>query len=264
MKTSIIIFLIGIFVFLASCKKQSVGETESSTQIYVNLDSLEREGISEAMGDTAFGGVCYGMNLEQTKKAIADFKASLGFDATDYSFYFCHYSFFLSNPHNIEGLSEYDLDVSHINALLYRDKLFEIRWESKKNYAKNGEDVINQLNPLISTFETKFGKCSFKDLQPCYYIGRKVINGRLFPVIATVATWKTKDKSIIITIKEPIGSDRGHESPDYPLRYNVTISFFHNFLQEEANTYIDSIKSIQKKIEQERILNQTKKEINAL
>lgn len=275
-----------------SCNYRGTSNTGNSDQTTedsikkLNLirqqDSIERERIFAALGDTIFGTVRYGMTQVQAHLAISKFEKSLK-DKNGSGFVFDGYHFQpIDNFVDIESLRKnyikfypygytpgcepfmrYMEEFKYNNwTKFYQNRLYSISWNSFYEYGKNGNEISEKANHLIMLFEQKFGKCTEKDLLLCNNFGR-TINGQKVTVMGCLAYWEADNKTIGIYLEE-IEMDERVFDKDLPFKYMITIQFQDIINNTKANNFIDDVMKADKAIERDKFQKDSVKSANAL
>ena len=275
-----------------SCNYRGTSKTGNSDQTIedsikkLNLirqqDSIERERIFVALGDTIFGTVRYGMSQVQANLAISKFEKLLK-DKNGLGFIFDGYHFqSMDNFVDIENLRtnyiksypygytpgcepfmSYMDDFKYNNCIkFYKGRLYSISWNSFYEYGENGDVISEKVNHLIKLFEKKYGKCTEKDLQLCNNFGR-IINGQKVIVMGRLAYWEAYNKTIGIYLEETEMDGRVYDK-DLPFKYTITIQFRDLINNTEANNFIDDVMKADKAIERDKFQKDSVKSANAL
>lgn len=261
---------------------QTIEDSIKQLGIVRQQDSIEREQIFTALGDTVFGRVCYGMNQEQAHLAISKFEQFLE-DTKKQGFKFGGYIFQpMDNFVDIENLRKdyiksypygytpgcepfmrYMQEFKYNSRIkFYKGGLYSISWNSFYEYGENGEVIFDRVNHLIKLFEKKYGKCTEKDLELCDNFGRR-INGQKVTVIGRLAYWEANNKTIGIYLKEIEMGERVFDK-DSPFKYTITIQFQDIIKSANANNFIDEVMKADKAIERDKFQNDSAKSASAL
>lgn len=287
-----ILFSIIVLALVCSCKNRGAYKVDNDIQKYIdslaqiNLvrqqDSIERERIFAALGDTVFGTVRYGMSKIQARLAINKFEKSLK-DKNGSGFVFDGYRFLpMDNFVDIEYLRKdyikyypsgytpgcepfmrYMKEFKYNNRIkFFRGGLYSICWESVYEYGENEYVISEKVAHLIKLFEKKYGKCTEKDLQLCNYFG-KIINGKKVIVMGRLAYWEACNKTIEIYLEEIEIDERVYDK-DLPFKYMITIQFQDIINNNKANKFIDDVMKAEKTIEREKFQEDSVKSANAL
>ena len=287
-----IIFSIIVLASVFSCKNQGGYKVDNDSQkindslAQINLvrqqDSIERERIFAALGDTIFGTVRYGMTQVQAHLAISKFEKSLK-DKNGSGFVFDGYHFqSMDNFVDIESLRKnyiksypygytpgcepfmrYMEEFKYNNwTKFYQNRLYSISWNSFYEYGENGDVISEKVNHLIKLFEKKYGKCTEKDLQLCNNFGG-IINGQKVIVMGRLAYWEAYNKTIGIYLEETEMDGRVYDK-DLPFKYTITIQFRDIINNTEANNFIDDVMKADKAIERDKFQKDSVKSANAL
>ena len=184
----------------------SEGQAErDSIAMALKADSIEREQLFEARGDTIFGTMRFGMDKIEAQKSANEFMESL--KAKDGGFRFD--SYFLRPIDNFKEFDELSVDdLKHYRFLnrLYKGKLYSVCWETFFDDGKDGEEIANRLSKFISYFEIKYGKCSENNLDLCKSFGEYFSQQRVY-VHGIVAKWETSKRRIQIELDEIMDAD---------------------------------------------------------
>lgn len=287
-----IIFSIIVLASVFSCKNQGGYKVDNDSQkindslAQINLvrqqDSIERERIFVALGDTIFGTVRYGMSQVQANLAISKFEKLLK-DKNGLGFIFDGYHFqSMDNFVDIENLRtnyiksypygytpgcepfmSYMDDFKYNNYIkFYKGRLYSISWKSFYEYGENGDVISEKVNHLIKLFEKKYGKCTEKDLQLCNNFGG-IINGQKVIVMGRLAYWEAYNKTIGIYLEETEMDGKVYDK-DLPFKYTITIQFRDIINNTEANNFIDDVMKADKAIERDKFQKDSAKSANAL
>lgn len=274
-----IIFSIIVLASVFSCKNQGGYKVDNDSQkindslAQINLvrqqDSIERERIFVALGDTVFGTVRYGMSQVQANLAISKFEKLLK-DKNGLGFIFDGYHFqSMDNFVDIENLRtnyiksypygytpgcepfmSYMDDFKYNNYIkFYKGRLYSISWNSFYEYGENGDVISEKVNHLIKLFEKKYGKCTEKDLQLCNNFGG-IINGQKVIVMGRLAYWEAYNKTIGIYLEETEMDGRVYDK-DLPFKYTITIQFRDIINNTEANNFIDDVMKADKDLKRD-------------
>lgn len=270
MRKSSLLFVVFVVVALSACKRNVAsnnegGNTHESDSIAEALsrDSIEREKIFAAKGDTIFGKMLYGMNKSEAIKEAKDFVKSLS-KSQGVGFYFDTFNFLpIEYFYEIESMSASDLKYFTSYNRLFKNKLYSVGWESFVNYGKSGSEIAERIDHLVKLFESKYGKCSENDYNLCSNFGQYVGTNRIY-VQGTVAEWRTNERAITFYIKELFGSDRRSESSTEPYQYKLSVQFVDRVVESEAEQYIDEVLNAHNKAERSQEVEDSIKMMNAL
>jgi len=274
------LYLLLFFVAL-SCtnKRSSVSQTNEDSKndsllLVQQQDSIERERIFEALGDTAFSGVCYGMKKSQYLKAFDAFKKPLKTKDGFRDFEFAGYEFYGDEGSNVENNDSKSVDgyPYGLNDILkedrlwtyfYKDKLFSVRWNSGR--CIQSERIVKySLGKLVSYFEKKYGKPNVNNTDK---FNSSLIETGTWHQMKVIARWETKKKKIIIFYRDLVGSERDKwMNENYPsdYQYELDVQFLDKTLKKEVDEYIKPI--LQKFADdyREKIKQDSIKDANAL
>ena len=274
------LYLLLFFVALSCTNKQSsVSQTNEDSKndsllLVQQQDSIERERIFEALGDTAFGGVCYGMSRFQYQKAFEAFKKPLKNEKDYFDFEFAGYEFHGDEGSNVENnnsksVSGYPYGLDDILkedglwTYFYKDRLFSVRWNSYR--AVQSEHIVKySLGKLVSYFEKKYGKPNVNNTDR--FNSSYIETGTRYQM-KVIARWETEKKKIIIFYRDIYGSKRDKwMDENYPsdYQYELDVQFLDKTLKKEVDEYIKPI--LQKFADdyREKIKQDSIKDANAL
>lgn len=251
------------FVFitlcLIACKNGKIQDTsitiEDSIAIEKKNDSIEREKLFELRGDTAFGTVCFGMDVKQTKSSTKLFIEKLK-GPHDMGFLFggIHFMDFLQF-NEIEKVNIFALEGDNIDNRFYKNRLYSIRWHSYAERASDVDEIDAKINHLISLLEIKFGKCSERNNDLLMYFG-KYINDKRVYVDGVIAKWETSKREIKIKITEDVFSNKQYYNDAFKYEYHIDVDFIDKDIENEASKFIEE----NIKLETEKELNQQKQD----
>ena len=247
-------FITVLFLGFASCSqnynKESINEEES-----INKDSLEREEIFKALGDTAFGNVLYGSDKKTAISQMNDFQERLK-DGDGFAFDNIHF-FSLTKW----GILDYDtisvnyVDTAFVNGnVFYEGKLTYITWYSE-SICENPDEFDVRLNHFINLFKVRYGEPSTPYYQKnCWHIYHDYDNDvYYFYLGGTVAEWESTTKKIQI-VMEPTYNWPKKDFLDSDLKYYLVIRFIDKTLYGKLYNYQKKTKEnleIKKKKEKE-------------
>lgn len=249
----LVIFIIG--ASLISChnsksnhqidKEQIIEDSIKKVNLTRQQDSIDRERIFEALGDTVFRGVCFGMNRSQYQKAFNAFKKPLKKE--------CDFDYFklagikfrewggtsIENNHvrSVEGYP-YGLDdilkEKRLGTYFYNNKLFSVEWESER-LVHDRYVVKSSLIRLITLFEKKYGKTNVNNTED--------FNGS-WDQLSEIARWETGKRRIIIYYRDLASSERDKwMEENYPsyYQYQLIVHFLDKMQKKEVDEYIKPI-----------------------
>ncbi len=268
------ILAISLFCSLfISCKYGQSSNNSATTnkdQIALRLDSTERAHLFQALGDTVFGKVCYGMNKTQYQKAVNTFIKSLKGDAETCDFMFGGYGFdideytqfedvYSKNPTNIPNL-EYYLNDQLTGTLFYKGRLISVQWHAYGN-SNYHYQVTDKLSELFSYFEKKYGKPNVNNIEN--FDANNIEVGRS-DRDKVIARWETDNRKIVIYYKEMTRGDRRIESSSLHYQYFLDVYFLDKERKHELNEFIKPVLNNLKEAEQEKKRQEKKNMENAL
>lgn len=266
--------MIGGFLFL-SCNNQNKNKIAEEdllpdTISYVELESNDSSGPSnknectkvfEALGDTIFGEVLYGMNIKEANNSVQKFQNKLNgannSHKSNYGFLFADIHF--TDIAIIEAEKEYP-DVfkrsRYHSSFTWKGKLSQIVWKSYSISKHNKSEVGNELGFLISIFKKKFGKENMEVLPSHQWFQTDYENHKNFFIGGTVAGWKTDNRLVEISINGKDCPKFGTESGDY--KYTIDVRFYNRAVDKDIEKYFEEnqrIKNEQYKKEQQKYIN---------
>jgi hypothetical protein len=275
-----------------SCNNRETNKLDKSNQtiedsikqlvLIRQQDSIERERIFAALGDTVFGTVRYGMSQVQAHLAISKFEKSLK-DKKGLGFVFDGYHFqsmydfvdienlrkkyIKSYPYGYtpgcEPFMSYMEEFKYNNKnKFYKGRLYSLSWKSFNEYGKDGDAIFEKVSHLIKLFEKKYGKCTEKDLQLCNNFGR-IINGQKVIVMGRLAYWEANNKTIGIYLEEIEIEERVFDK-ELPFKYTISIQFRDIIKNTEANSFIDDVMKADKDLKRDILQKDSVKSANAL
>ena len=260
MKNIYIILLMQLFVACAG-KTASENNKSDSTNVkeeILNFDSIKREKIFRAKGDTIFGNVLYGMNKQQAKASIKQFQDKFKNQHWG-GFVFADTHFMDIEVFDLkldDGLVDFDVN-DHWGAELWKGKLSAVTWNSYCLFDNDPRSIEKTLMKFVSFFETKYGKPNSKYAEKsnwCYLVSDKwhFIN-------SVIAEWDSKEHKVRIYlkwIKYPSNFSFLTKNTIYDFEYVLNVNFFNkSFLSE-----IDSIGTNLKKQHERNALEKRKKD----
>lgn len=276
----LICVLIGGFLFL-SCNNQNKNKTAEDDLLpdsipYVEFESYDCSGANnknecvkafDALGDTFFGEVLYGMDKKQAINSVRKFQNKL--DVYKYKrynkpdgngFIYADVEFM---EIEIVDIEKEVLDVSttqgrYYSSFTWKGKLSQIVWESFYISKFSKTEVSAQLEDFIGYFEKKYGKCTSKGVSSENWFYTDYEKRKNYFPGGTVAEWKTDNRLLQISIKGKECPNYGNERGEY--KYTIYVRFFDRSKDKEIEKYIKERESIQNN----RIKEQRQKSINAL
>jgi len=275
------IAIVVLVIALVACTNRQLSVSQANDEskndsllLAQQQDSIERDRIFEALGDTAFSGVCYGMSRSQYQKAFEAFKIPLKKENDYFDFEFAGYEFHgdegsyveKNSSNNIDGYP-YGLDdilkENRLGTYFYKDKLFSIRWNSYRTI-QDELTVKYSLGQLVSYFEKKYGKPNVNNTDK---FNSSIIETGTWHQMKVIARWETEKKKIIIFYRDLVGSERDKwMAENYPsyYQYELDVQFLDKTLKKKVDEYIKPI--LQKFADdyRERIKQDSIKNANAL
>lgn len=240
-----IILISLILVSLISCNQNKsnqvdYGELERAYNDSIRQDSINREKIFAALGDTVFGNVLYGMNRQQAIKAMREFQRKLPEGKYGDGFMFSDIHFMNLDMHYVE-------DIGLTSSLLYstnvfwKNKLIVVHWNSYNLEANSIDEIESVMDNLIKLFVNKYGPCSYKydSVRGLGFRGNH-FRGLVF------ARWETPKRGIQITIngeEEPTVREKMDRYND-KYYYAIEIRFNDKQYDEDISSYQDSLQQI--------------------
>ena len=272
----LICVLIGGFLFL-SCNNQNKNKTAEEDLLpdsipYVEIESYDSSGAStknkcikifEALGDTIFGEVLYGMDIKEANNSVHNFLNKL--NSANYS-HKRNYGFVFADIHFmdiaiIEAENEYP-DVfkrrRYHSSFTWKGKLSQIVWESYSISKHNKSEVGNELGYLVSIFEKKFGKGNMEVLPSHQWFQTDYENHKNYFIGGTVAGWKTDNRLVEISINGKDCPKFGSESGEY--KYTIDVRFYNRTIDKDLENYFEE----SQRIENENYKKEQQQYINAL
>ncbi len=257
-----------ILVSLVSCNQVTVKDSEnqvsdefSKSRETEKKDSIERERIFTALGDTIFGHVLYGMNESDARAAINDFQNSLPeSQAKMFRFTFSGIEFYDINE-DIVNSDKIDFDkLKHAykkQTIIWNEKLCSVIWHSRELCTRTTEEIETQLNTLCSFFENKYGKPNIKKNNEA--INRSILidnDRKLIFAGTTYTTWETHDRAIEILLDGKNCPGDGSGTDWYV--YYIVVRFYNKTIMKEISSFLEqeethNIEEFNEKIRQDSI-----------
>lgn len=255
------ILSITIVAVCFSCNNRGTGKASESDHaiedsikqlsLIRQKDSIDRERIFDALGDTVFGKVCFGMNKTQYRKAFNEFKKPLKNDKDYYDFDLAGYEFRGDEGSDVEKNSDKTIDgypyglenilkEDRLWTYFYKDRLFSIRWDSWRDI--QDEDIVKySIGKIIALFEKKYGKPNVNNTD---IFNHSYIETGAWHQMKVIARWETGKKKIIIFYRDLVGSERDKWMEDnYPsyYQYELIVQFLDKTIKSEVDEYIKPI-----------------------
>ena len=256
-----------------SCNYRGTSKTGNSDQTtedsikQLNLirqqDSINRERIFEAKGDTIFAGVIYGMSRIEAEENIRSFEKALKHPYPEFDgFVFGSIHFMNIRLYDYEDFTPSNPDP-YENSYLWKGKLCCVEWHSYNLYARKSNEIEDVLNKFIEFFENRYDKPNLKKVQSSEWF--VCSGGKLRYFDSTVAKWETQKRLIEISIKwnkwpetsEEIDKKVGYE-------YNIYVRFSDKVKISEIVEYRDSVNEIELEEEKARRRKDSLKSVNIL
>ena len=259
-------FVCAVLISVCSCDNRAKDSVTTSTEIdSLAIDSIKRDSIFEARGDTIFANVLYGMNKQDAERSIKQFQENLKHPSPNYDgFVFADIHFMKISVQDFAPSSSVD---HFYGAMLWKDKLGSVTWSSYTQYANSKGRIEYVLNDFIKFFENRFGKPNFKNTNSSYWLWSR--GGKPIFVERDVAIWETSNRKIIITLngkKAPEYDESNYDlySPQREYEYDIDVSFFDKkALVEMEKCNHDYIEEIGRE-QRERQRQDSLKSINSL
>lgn len=235
------------FIFVAmiifSCTNKNVAEVQESNDkdsllLAQRHDSIERDRKFDALGDTVFNTICYGMSISQFVDAYNVFKKTRMSKEHEEYFEFADYEFIIYKSEFTKREINNPIEEIDLWTEFFNNQLFSVRWDSWRKI-QSPESTKKSLAKLVSYFEKKYGPANSKNamIMDCVY-------DRL------VAEWETEERKIMILYDDLIGVSRDkymdEEYPSYK-QYEVSVRFIDKTKRKAVDDYVDKI--LQKKAE---------------
>lgn len=266
MKRFVYLFLCIVLYSLCSCKdgvKKDVSVIQEVDTLA--LDSIKRDSIFEARGDTIFANVLYGMSKQEAEQSIKQFQETLKYPIPN------RQGFIFGDIHFMDiNVSDFSPSTSvdrYYGAYLWKGKLSSVTWSSYSQYANSKGRIEYVLNDFIKFFENRFGKPNFKNTESSYWLWSD--KGRPRFLNRDLAIWETNKRMIVIGIKgekTPMYDESYYEldSQEREYVYSIKVSFFDKKSYEEMEAcnheYIEELG----KENRERQKNDSIKSMNSL
>jgi hypothetical protein len=216
---------------------QTIEDSIKQLVLIRQQDSIERERIFAALGDTVFGQICYGVSLEKYLVAINEFCKPLN-KGKDYDFCLVGCNFKIKHAINVEDRVLYR-NISELESirnekssetLFFNKKLSSVCWYSTDISSSSSSGGAKKMLDLISLFENKYGEPNIK---------------KPFEFSGVVAEWQTDSRKI--TFNYIFSSSQ------------LIISFLNKEYKREIDLYIDEVL---KKEKERRLTTQMQDSIN--
>ncbi len=245
---------------------QTIEDSLKQLSIIRQQDSIDRERIFEAKGDTIFASVLYGMNRIEAEKNIKTFEKALKHPYPKFDgFVFGTIHFMNIRLYDYEEFKPNYPDPyeNSFYSYLWKGKLSCIEWHSYKLYGRKLVEIEDVLNKFITLFENRYKKPNIKNVQSSRWF---IYNGNTILFFdSAVAKWETNKRLIEISIEwnkwpktaEEIDKEGGYE-------YNINVRFFDKVKISEIAEYRDSVNEIILKEETERQRRDSLKSVNFL
>lgn len=254
-----VIWHVVIIFLLISCNQKQPTATDSTSDFskedslaFVNRkDSLERELVFEALGDTAFGNICFGVNETQYLKALNAFKRPLIKESRYFDIEFADYKFHIDEGSHVEknknvsiqgwpyGLEDI-LKEDRMRTYFYNNKLFSINWNSSRRIG-DYSSVKKQIEYLVSYFEKRYGKPNVNNIA---LFNSSYIETGVWFQMKVIAKWDTNNRKIVIYYRELVGNERDKwMDENYPneYQYELDINFIDKAQKRDVDNYIKPI-----------------------
>lgn len=261
-------FYIICFFFLSICSCKNRANDNESVQLGIDtlvIDSIKRDSIFEARGDTIFANVLYGMNKQEATESLKKFQENLKHPLPRFEgFVFADIHFMNITVSDFSPSTSID---HYHNAYLWKNKLSSVVWQSYYQYADSKGRIEYVLNDFIKFFENKFGKPNFKKTEPSYWL--LTIKGEQRFIDRDVAIWETSNRIIVIRVigvNAPKYDESYYErnSPERQYKYEIKVSFFDKKAYEEMEECNREFVENLGREERERQRNDSLKSMNSL
>ena len=225
------------YIFIIALLVSSCEEDKPINYIYSSeKDSIEREEIFAALGDTVFADVLYGMNRPQAYGSLDAFRTSLscykGFQFAGTKFN----DFELRDIEKVrtEELESYLYGSFYGYTLLYEDKLFKVIWHPYSNIDTHHslEEIEKPINDFLAFFEKRYGKPNKKVESVSQLKNNQTIK---------YAVWKTENRCIEMNVW--FEKYRDSSNPfKYKYFYSIGVQFYDPIVFKKVETYIEQRK----------------------
>lgn len=272
----LICVLIGGVLFL-SCNNQNKNKIAEEDLLpdsipYVELESNDSSGLNnrnecqkvfEALGDTIFGEVLYGMDIKEANNIVHKFQNKLNSANNSHK---RNYGFVFADIHFmdiaiIEAEKEYP-DVfkrsRYHSSFTWKGKLSQIVWESYSISKHNKSEVGSELGYLISIFEKKYGKSNMEVLPTYQWFQTDYENRKNYFIGGTAAGWKTDNRLVEISINGKDCPKFGSELGEY--KYTIDVRFYNRTIDKDLENYFQECQ----RIKNDNYRKDQQKYINAL
>lgn len=232
-----------VAMFVFSCTNKKVAEVqetndEDSLLLAQRQDSIERNRKFDALGDTVFNTICYGMSISQFVDAYDVFKKTRMSKEHEGYFEFADYEFTIYKSEFTEREIYNPIKDIDLGTEFFNNHLFSVEWESWRKI-QSPESTEKSLAKLVSYFEKKYGPANSKDA---------MIMDRVYDRL--VAEWETEERKIMILYDDLIGVSRDkYWDEEYPSdkQYEVSVRFIDKTKRKAVDDYVD--KKLQKEAE---------------
>lgn len=231
-----------ILVSICSCNNRAKTNISVSTEIdSLSIDSIKRDSLFEARGDTIFASVLYGMNKQEAQQSLKQFQENLKhYDPKIAGFDFAKIHFMNISVHDFETHCSISTDSYDYGAYLWKGKLSYVTWSSYYQYADSKGRIEYVLNDFIKYFENRFGKPNFKNTEPSYWL--YFVQGKQHFLAKDLAIWETSKRKIVIGIKgekwpQYDESIYDSDSKEREYEYEIIVRFFDKKSLEEMEAY---------------------------
>lgn len=261
-------FYIICFFFLSICSCNNRANDKESVQLGIDslvIDSIKRDSIFEARGDTIFANVLYGMTKQEATQSLKQFQETLKHPMPQYD------GFVFADIHFM-NIGVYDFIPStyvdrYDDAYLWNGKLSTVTWHSYSQHANSKGRIEYVLNDFIKFFENRFGKPNFKNTESSYWLWSE--RGKPHFLDREVAIWETSKRKISIGIrgeKTPLLDESNYDlySAERDYEYVIKVSFFDKKSLAEMEALNKDYIEEQGKKDKERQRQDSLKSINSL
>lgn len=259
-------YIICFFLSICSCNNRA--NDKESVLLGIDslvIDSIKRDSIFEARGDTIFANVLYGMNKQEATQSIKQFQEKLKHPQPQYD------GFVFADIHFM-NIGVYDFVPStyvdrYNDAYLWNGKLSSVTWRSYPQHANSKGRIEYVLNDFIKFFENRFGKPNFMNTESSYWLWSE--RGKPHFLDREVAIWETSKRKISVGIrgkKTPLLDESNYDlySPERDYEYVIKVSFFDKKPLAEMETSNKDFIEEQGKKDRERQKQDSLKSINSL